>query len=183
MPDLPSPPTEAVDTVWINQPSSPSANDADRQLIWNLRRMLSDRVDENSDLMHRYGAAIEAIDIIGAELLEEATNRDWCVEFDRFVDRVNDRIPSSAHHLSTRDVEWHGTIVYTMKVQVNLAAPTKDEALAKLQKIYMAIDEPDLCNRLDSMIQQQTNHLTLGHFVIDTVLDYEDEDEIEEVYG
>jgi chromosome segregation ATPase len=76
--------------------------------------------------------------IISDELLSEAESRDWCSEYDRFVDRVNGRLSRIELQQRIRNYEVSMTATVTFRVQVE--ATDEDGALEYAND--MSIDLP-----------------------------------------
>lgn len=66
-----------------------------------------------------------AIDIIGSDLLVEAQTRDWCSEYNEFVDNVNSRLPDGVPKLQP--------MVRTFGVRLMVEVPN-EAALSGLER-------------------------------------------------
>jgi len=76
--------------------------------------------------------------IISDELLSEAESRDWCSEYDRFVDRVNGRL--SRIELQQRIRRYEVSMTATVTFRVEVEATDEDGALQYAND--MSIDLP-----------------------------------------
>lgn len=66
------------------------------------------------------------IEVIGNALQEEAESRDWCSEYDEFVEGVNMRL---SMELPVREREYEVEIDVTYRMTVSVTARSEDEAL------------------------------------------------------
>ena len=90
------------------------------------------------DLATEVRQAHHAIQFIGERLIREAEDRDWCDEFDRFVESVNNEIPSR-FALPTRrreyEVTWSETVTVTVDRSVTVIADNPDDAIECAKEI------------------------------------------------
>lgn len=73
----------------------------------------------------------KAVEIIGNRLISESDDRQWCEEFDRIIDEVNEMLPGS-YQLPTREreyeVEWTDMVQVPVGRSVTVRARNEEEA-------------------------------------------------------
>lgn len=78
---------------------------------------------------------------IAVALLDEASEREWCDEYNNFVDNVNDRL--TVHRLYRMEKEYEVTVdlkeVRTATVKIMITASSEDEAKEQVED--MDIDD------------------------------------------
>ena len=92
----------------------------------------------------RAESAERAFRIVSDELGHEAQSRNWCEEFNEFVERVNERISSEASNSMCRlegtDQEYSVTLQVSMTVYASVTAKSEADARSKAENF----DESDL---------------------------------------
>ncbi len=79
---------------------------------------------------------------VGAALLAEAVRRDWCDEYDTFIDRVNEDLRSS-FRLSARPTLWAVEQSYTVTIRWQVEANNEEAAADQARRDYNLIREGD----------------------------------------
>ena len=101
------------------------------QIIWVLTTFRTEATKARRDYDDYKTRACDAIRHIGQSLIDEAENRDFCEEFDRFVEAVNDSLPVDLM-LPTRvrayEVEIEIHVSHTVYQTVSVLATSQDEA-------------------------------------------------------
>lgn len=115
-----------------------------------LHRELDDARYDTTRLRQRLRAAEDAhradIAAIGQALIAEADERDWCTEYDDFVERLNEKLNVE---LAIRMKAWE--VIVPMLVRVRVAeARTPDEAVDRAGEI--AVDLESWLRRDDAVI-------------------------------
>lgn len=77
------------------------------------------------------------VDRIGELLIEEAESRDWCSDYDRWVNDTNSRL--SVFELPTRAKDYDVALTYTVTIYATVNAC---DASSAVDEAYEAFDEP-----------------------------------------
>lgn len=128
---------------WLSADDSPVLQpmvDAARERDWAVEQHAEINRQIES-LRQRYARDIE---VIGEALLEEAENRDWCNEYDEFVEGVNSRL---GMELPEREREFNVEVEATYSLTVPVTARNADEARERAEESDMIDhDEADAYN-------------------------------------
>ena len=65
------------------------------------------------------------IEYLSEQLMEEATNRNWCSDYDRFVTRVNERL---LHELQPRERQYEIEATFVVTARTTIMATSYDDA-------------------------------------------------------
>jgi hypothetical protein len=97
---------------------------------------------ENTQNYKRLANHREDIVLIGNALIKEAVDREWCSEYDDFVDELNKHLHESLP-IRTRwyDVEVEFTEIRTQRTVIQVEATSEAAALAEAQEL--GDDDPD----------------------------------------
>ena len=85
---------------------------------------LNARLDSAVALNRKYSADAA---LIGSDLLDEAESRDWCGDYDNWVDDLNSRL--SVIKLPTREKDFDVTLTYTVNVYTTVTARDSSHAV------------------------------------------------------
>ena len=108
-------------------------DDRNRLLGWET--INKERIEHLSQEVQK---ARDAIQFIGDRLIQEAENRGWCDDFDRFVESVNNELPNR-FMLPTRqheyEVTWTEIVTVTVDRSVTVTATNPDDAIEYAREI------------------------------------------------
>ena len=92
-------------------------------------------------------AADKAISVISSRLITESEDRDWCDEFDKIIEEVNEELPGR-FQLETRErdytVTWTETYVVTVQRNEIVRATNSETAIEMATDLESNVDSTEL---------------------------------------
>ena len=142
---------EAVSEAVSEEATEPvAAETADDGRHAELQAKITQLEADNSRMSSSIYSYCEDINTIGTLLLEEAERRDWCEEYDEFVQHVNSRLLASCLHVREKEytVEWTQNIIVSITKSVTVTAV--DEESAEEMAREEDIEESDIYDSVSS---------------------------------
>lgn len=105
-----------------------------QELKDELTRVDAERKYYHSTMTNTIARHKQDVRIISEELIKEANERGWCNEYDKFVDRINNRLVQT---LETREKEYVVSATYLLKVSTTITARDIDDANDKAAEMEL----------------------------------------------
>lgn len=96
---------------------------------------------EYESLLNRNRMLLDDIKTISNALRDEALQRDWCDEYNNFVEDVNENLKVSELQKLNKDYEVTITVTRTQEVTVTINVEDVDEHAARDYVNYLTVEE------------------------------------------
>ena len=143
-------PRSGLSTPWVFAAMALTPEDSeDRATRFHEFHRLSVNLYDFQRLKNDYYKDIE---LLGQMLLEEAETRQWCEEYDTFIDRFNEKSKVATIEPRSNDYEVEVTYEITIRVtnSVITAARNEDEAMDNVREMGIGDMDFDLHNHLSN---------------------------------
>ena len=92
-------------------------------------------------------AAFKLRDVVGERLIEESNERDWCVEFDKIIEKINEglrwdlQLPTRQ---KTYNVTYREEFSVTVEKNMEITAASEEDAIEQARSNYDCADEYEI---------------------------------------
>jgi len=92
-------------------------------------------------------AAFKLRDVVGERLIEESNERDWCVEFDQIIEKINEglrwdlQLPTRQ---KTYNVTYREEFSVTVEKNMEITAASEEDAIEQARSNYDCADEYEI---------------------------------------